>query len=154
MLTIIPLDLRQANAYVAEHHRHHGPVRGCKFCLGVLAGGLLPNDSRLAGVAIVGRPVARALNDGFTAEITRLCTDGTHNACSALYGAAWRAARAIGYQRLITYVLPEEGGSSLRASGWKLVGARGGGNWNTPGRPRVDTAPALAGQKHLWEQHA
>lgn len=151
-LTIIPLDLRQANAFVAEHHRHHGPVRGCKFCLGVLEPGLLPEDARLVGVAIVGRPVARALNDGYTAEVTRLATDGTRNACSILYAAAWRAARAIGYRRLLTYTLEAESGASLRAAGWKLLGARGGGNWNTPARPRVDTASALAGQKNLWEQ--
>lgn len=73
------------------------------------------------------------------------------NACSALYAAAWRVARALGYRRLITYTLPDEGGASLRGAGWRLVGARGGGNWNTPSRPRVDTAVHLRGQKLLWE---
>lgn len=74
-----------------------------------------------------------------------------HNACSMLYATAWKAAKALGYRRLITYTLPEEGGASLRASGWKLIGERGGGNWNVKSRPRIDTAQQLAGQKLLWE---
>jgi hypothetical protein len=68
-----------------------------------------------------------------------------------LYGAAWRAAKAMGYRRMITYTLPEEGGASIRASGWTLIGQRGGGNWNTPSRPRIDTDQLLRGQKLLWE---
>lgn len=105
----------------------------------------------MRGVAIVGRPVARSLDNGWTLEVNRLCTDGKRNACSMLYGAAWRTAKALGYRRLITYTLPEEGGASLRATGWRLLGERGGGNWNTPTRPRIDTAAALRGQKLLWE---
>ena len=77
--------------------------------------------------------------------------DGTKNACSMLYGAAWRAAKALGYRRLITYTLPAEGGASLKASGWNLVGERGGGNWNVKSRPRIDTDELLRGQKSLWE---
>jgi hypothetical protein len=88
---------------------------------------------------------------GFTLEVNRCCTDGARNACSMLYGAAWRAAKALGYLRLITYTLPEEGGASLRASGWKNIGLRGGGNWNVKSRPRIDTAELLQGQKTLWE---
>lgn len=153
-LIVIPLSLAEANAFVSKHHRHHRRVPGCKFCIGVMLAGLLSDDSRLVGAAIIGRPVARTLNDGFTAEVTRCCTDGTRNACSSLYGAAWRAARAIGYRRLITYTLPFEGGSSLRGAGWTLVGQAGGGNWNTPARPRVDTDATLRGQKLLWEQRA
>lgn len=150
-LTIIPIGLAEANAYIERHHRHHKRVRGCKFCLAVVVEGDATGIDRMAGIAIVGRPVARYLDNGLTAEVVRLCTDGTRNACSALYGAAWRAARSMGYQRLITYTLPEEGGGSLRGAGWRLVGARGGGNWNTPARPRVDTHQQLQGQKHLWE---
>ena len=101
------------------------------------------------GVAIIGRPVARMLQDGWTAEVTRLCTLGDKNACSMLYAASWRAARALGYRRLITYTLQREGGASLRASGWKLVGAAGGGTWDRKNRPRVDTHPLE--QKQLWE---
>ena len=102
-------------------------------------------------VVIAGRPVARHLDDGWTLEVTRLCTDGTANACSKLYAAAGRAARALGYTRLITYTLPAEGGASLRAAGWRLVGQRGGGNWNRARRPRRDTPEALRVPKLLWE---
>ncbi len=100
---------------------------------------------------MVGRPVARHSDNGFTLEVNRVCTDGAHNACSMLYGASWRAAKALGYRRLITYTLPSEGGASLRAAGWKLIGERGGGNWNVRSRPRIDTAELLRGQKSLWE---
>ena len=88
-------------------------------------------------------------DDNYTAEVTRCCTDGTRNACSILYAAAWRAARAMGYRRLITYTLPEEGGASLRASGFRLLGEAGGGSWNSPARPRVDTHPTQG--KLAWE---
>jgi hypothetical protein len=91
------------------------------------------------------------LDNGMTLEVNRCCTDGTRNACSMLYGAAWRAAKALGFARLITYTLPQEGGASLRGAGWTLIGERGGGNWNVASRPRVDTAALLQGQKHLWE---
>ncbi len=144
-LSVHPIALDEANAFVAVHHRHHRPVQGAKFCIGIAAAGVV------VGVAIVGRPVARMLDDGWTLEVNRCCTDGTRNACSALYGAAWRAAKALGYRRLITYTLPVEGGASLRGAGWTLVGLRGGGNWNVPSRPRIDTAEKLAGQKLLWE---
>ena len=145
MLTVTPINLDEANAFVSQHHRHHKPVPGAKFCVAV------SEDDVVRGVAIVGRPVARMSDTGFTLEVNRCCTDGARNACSMLYGAAWRAARALGYLRLITYTLPEEGGASLRASGWKCIGERGGGNWNCKSRPRIDTAELLQGQKLLWE---
>ena len=144
-LQLIPITFRAANAFVAEKHRHHKPVVGMKFCLQVV------QNEDTCGVAIVGRPVARRLDDGLTLEVNRLCTDGTKNACSMLYGAARRTAKAMGYKRIITYTLPEEGGSSLRASGWQLVGERGGGNWNVVSRPRIDTEENLRGKKLLWE---
>lgn len=147
-LVVVPISLEEANVFVAEHHRHHTPVVGHKFSIAVADDMLCTG---ICGVAIVGRPIARGNDDGWTLEVTRCCTDGTRNACSALYGAAWRAARALGYARLITYTLPAEGGASLRGAGWHLVGARGGGNWNTPSRPRIDTAARLRGQKLLWE---
>ena len=100
-------------------------------------------------VAIVGRPVSRMLDDGNTLEVNRVATDGTKNACSALYGAARRATFALGYTRLVTYTLPEEGGASLRGAGFKLLGEAGGGSWSRTSRPRVDTAP-LQG-KFRWE---
>jgi hypothetical protein len=144
-LRITPISFAEANAFVWARHRHHKPVVGTKFCIAVSEGEMV------RGVAMVGRPVARKLDDGMTLEVNRCCTDGTKNACSMLYGAAWRAAKALGYGRLITYTLPEEGGASMRAAGWTLVGQRGGGNWNVPSRPRIDTAELMQGQKLLWE---
>jgi len=117
-LTIVPISFQTANAYVAAHHRHHGPVRGHKYSLGVAT------EDSLVGVAIVGRPIARNFDDGFTLEVNRTCTDGTPNANSALYAAAWRAAKALGYNRLITYTQEGESGASLRAAGWKVVARR------------------------------
>ncbi len=143
-LEVVPIALNEANAFVARHHRHHRPVVGHKFSIAVASGEVVH------GVAIIGRPVARGLDNGWTLEVARCCTDGARNACSMLYGAAWRAARAMGYRQLVTYTLPEEGGATLRAAGWRLVGQRGGGNWNTPARPRIDTAETLRGQKLLW----
>jgi hypothetical protein len=140
---LIPLTLSEANQFVALHLRHHPPVRGHKFSLGA------EREGRLVGIAIVGRPVSRMLQDGKTLEVTRLCSDGTRNACSFLYGAAARAAFALGYERIGTYTLPDEGGASLRASGWKLLGERGGGNWNRPSRPRTDKHPTQT--KLRWE---
>jgi len=144
-MEITPIDFAEANAFVATKHRHHKPMVGCKFCLAVSDGGIV------VGVAIVGRPVSRHLDNGWTLEVNRCCTDGTKNACSMLYGAAWRAAKALGYKKLITYTLPSEGGVSLRASNWVLLGLAGGGNWNTSSRPRLDTDELLRGQKSLWE---
>lgn len=124
-LQIVPLTLRVANAFVAEHHRHHKPCRGHRFSIGVA-----DLDGNLHGVAIIGRPVARHYDDGLTAEVNRSCTDGTPNANSALYGAAWRACRAMGYRRLITYTQAGESGASLRGAGWTVVGERKArGSW-------------------------
>ena len=136
MLTLIAVPLSEANAFVAQHHRHHKPVTGHKFSIGCM------KDGRLAGVAIVGRPVSRYLDDGLTLEVNRLCTDGTPNACSFLYGAAWRAARALGYRKIVTYILDTESGASLRAAGWKCVGQAGGLRWTGTRRPEVDLCPA------------
>jgi len=142
-LRIVPTVLREANAFVKRLHRHHRPARGCIIVLACALGDVV------VGVAIVGRPSARRAQDGYTAEVTRVCTDGTHNACSILYAASWRAARAIGYLKLITYTLPEEGGASLRAAGWRCIGEAGGGSWSRRGRPRVDMHPTQI--KMRWE---
>ena len=141
-LRLRPVTLKTANAFVAVLHRHHKPVRGCISCLGVDFAGTL------VGVAIIGRPKARALQDGFTAEVVRCCTDGTRNACSMLYRAAWRAVRALGYRRIFTYTLPEEGGASLRGAGFNCDGPAGGGSWSCPSRPREDHAPTV--RKLRW----
>lgn len=142
-LTAYPMDLAEANAFVAEHHRHHRPVVGHKFSIGAALG------EKVVGVVIVGRPVARMRDDGMTLEVTRLATDGTRNSCSFLYGAAARAGFALGYKRIGTYILDSESGSSLKAAGWKLIGTAGGGSWSVPSRPRVDKHPLQS--KLLWE---
>ena len=144
-LHLVPVDFPTASGFVAMHHRHHKPPVGHKFSIGVA------RDGVLCGVAMVGRPVARHYADGLTLEVNRTATDGTPNAISMPYGAAWRATKALGYSRLITYTQAGESGSSLRAAGWQVVGelkARKG--WDTPSRPRdhhgVDAIP-----RTLWE---
>ena len=134
-LASTPIDLDEANEFVRRHHRHHKPVLFHKFSIGAALRG------EVVGVAIVGRPVARMRDDGLTLEVTRLCTDGTRNACSFLYGAAARAAFALGYRRIGTYILYTEAGISLRASGWKLIGEVKGRSWSCPSRPRIDKHP-------------
>jgi len=138
------ISLKSANEFVATNHRHHKPVVGHKFSLSAI------QDEKIVGVVIVGRPVARMRDNGTTLEVTRLCTDGTRNVCSFLYGAAVRAGKALGYEKIGTYTLPEEGGASLRASGWELIGRRGGGTWNRSGRQRGDNATLQI--KLLWEK--
>ena len=130
MLTMIPINFRQACQFIRDVHRHHKPPQGRKFALAV------EKDGKVVGVAVVGRPVSRHLDDGRTLEVTRLCTDGTPNACSKLYSTSWRIAREMGYWRMVTYIVEEESGVSLKASGWKRDGPAGGGNWDKPGRPR------------------
>jgi hypothetical protein len=130
----VPLPLREANSFVMAMHRHHKPVVGHKFSIGAMV------DGKIVGVAIVGRPVARGRDDGWTLEVTRLCTDGTKNACSFLYGAAARAALALGYRRIGTYILASEPGSSLKGAGWRLIGEVKGRSWSCPSRPRVEQA--------------
>jgi hypothetical protein len=125
-LTLVPITFREAVSFIEQHHRHHRPPRGCLFCIGVA------HEEAIIGVAVVGRPVSRMLQDGWTAEVTRVATDGSFNGCSMLYGAAWRAVRAIGYRKLVTYTLPDEGGASLRGSGWKCLGQAGGARGRAP----------------------
>lgn len=142
---IVPCTITDANHYVTQHHRHHKPLKvGLYFALAAA-----DDSGTLRGVAMVGRCCSQHLEDGYTAEVRRVATDGYPNACSALYGAAWRAASALGYRRLITYTLPEEGGASLRGAGWTCIGKRGGGTWDTV-RPRVDRHPTQV--KLRWER--
>ena len=143
-LEIVPLPLDEANAFVRHHHRHHQSVVGHKFSLGVA-----DEWGVVHGAAIVSRPTARHSDDGLTLEVTRVATDGTPNACSALYGAARRAAFALGYKRLLTYTLPSESGASLRGAGYRLIGEAGGGSWSCKSRPRVDKHPLEP--KLRWE---
>lgn len=142
----VPLGKREVDAFIARVHRHHRPPQGYKAALGASRGG------QIVGVGIVARPVARHLDDGWTAEVSRVAVldgeDGRH-ACSFLYGRLRALAFAMGYRRIITYTLPQEGGASLRAAGYRLVGVRGGGQWSRKERPRVDDHPT--GQKLLWD---
>lgn len=135
-LEIIPITQKTAKEFVTSHHRHHKAPLGSIFQVGLACNG------ELVGVAIVGRPVARFLDNGQTVEVTRLCiSDSVANACSMLYGACWKVAKGLGYSKLITYTLPSEGGVSLKASGWICDGEAGGGSWNCQSRPRIDSAP-------------
>ena len=135
-LCIVPCTIADASAVVARWHRHHDPPVGGLFALGVVDGA-----GKLRGVAIVGRPVARNADNGWTCEVVRVATDGCPNACSALYGAAWRAARALGSRQMLTYTLPSEGGASLRGAGWTEVGPSAGreGWASRPGRKLENT---------------
>lgn len=144
-LDVVPVSFAQACEFVAEHHRHHEPPNGHRFSLGVAAG------NRLVGVAIVSHPIARHLMDGRTLEVIRSATDGTPNANSMLYGAAWRAAKALGYRRLVTYTQAGEAGSSLRAAGWRVIAERPArGSWWSPSRPRADKGTSGVART-LWE---
>jgi hypothetical protein len=145
-LFIIPLGLAESNLFVQKMHRHQSSVRGCKFCIGVSDG-----EGQLRGVAIAGRPVSRHLDDRKTLEVTRCCTDGVQNGCSILYASIARIARQMGYEKIITYTLASESGTSLRASGWSCAGIRGGGKWSRASRPRTDNHPME--KKLLWQVH-
>lgn len=136
MLEIVPIDFSEAKVFIEEHHRHHVPPIGHKFSIG------LSDGERIVGVVTVGRPVSRHLDDGSTLEVNRLCVlDGIKNGCSKLYAAAWRVTKNLGYKKLITYILSSESGTSLYASGWRMVGTNNGGSWSVKSRPRVDKHP-------------
>lgn len=144
-MRIVPVDLKAAREFVAVHHRHNEPPIGHKFSIGVAKG------SELVGVAIVGRPVSRVLqSDGATLEVIRTATDGTRNANSMLYGAAKRAAFALGYDRLITYTQADESGASLRAAGFRVVAQRPArAGWDAPSRRRTNKADNVP--RTLWD---
>lgn len=139
------LELREANAFVASLHRHHKPVQGHRFSIGCI-----DDTGKLLGVLIAGRPVASSRNRQIDVlEVTRLCTDGTMNVCSFLYSTAARAAKALGYLKIQTYTLPEEGGASLKASNWKLDGVSSPSRWNTR-NDQHQREKDLLGQKLRW----
>lgn len=145
-LRIVPVRFEDACGFVEMWHRHHQPPVGHKFSIGVA-----DEDDRLVGVAIVGRPVARHLDDGMTLEVARTATDGTPNANSMLYGSAWRAAKALGFRRLVTYTQAGESGSSLRAAGWRVIAERPAKpGWSRPSRPR-ESKGTEGIPRTLWE---
>jgi hypothetical protein len=139
-----PASLVDANAFVERLHRHHARVRGHKFSLAAAVG------DAMVGVCIVGRPVARWRDSEQRLEVTRLCTDGTRNACSFLYGAAARRARALGFRVIGTYILDSETGASLKASGWRPRHRVKGRSWSCQSRPRTDKHPTV--DKQYWER--
>lgn len=149
MLRIVPIFQDEAFEFIKKHHRHHRKPVGTVFQIACAAEYEACSVKtrkeikvyEIIGVATAGRPNGRFSQDGFTLEVTRLCTDGTRNACSMLYAACWRTARAMGYLKLYTYILNSEPGTSLYAAGARLIGERGGGSWSVPSRPRVDKHP-------------
>lgn len=145
MIKAVPLELKKANAFILELHRHHTPVKRDKFRAGCEV------DGKLAGVANVGNPLARKLCDGKTLEVIRLTTDGTKNACSFLYSRCARIAKEMGYEKIITYILETEDGTSLTASGWHLEADNvGGGSWSSPSRPREEVIVDLFGERQKY----
>ncbi|MER7761536.1 XF1762 family protein [Streptomyces sp. NPDC097619] len=145
-LHVVPVRQKDAKAFVAAWHRHHRPPVGAVFCLGAA-----DDEGVLRAVAMVGRPVARSYDNGQTLEVTRTAADGTANANSLLYGAAWRAARALGYTRLITYTQDGESGASLRGAGWRVLAQRAPRpGWNCPSRPRTSHGADHVART-LWE---
>lgn len=143
MLELQPISYAEACHFIRDHHSHHLPPQGWKF-------GIAVNDGdKIVGVITIGRPVARHLDNGWTLEVTRCCTNGFKNAASKLYASAWNAVKYMGYKRLITYTLIGEKGTSLKAAGWKIIGETRGGSWSCKSRPRIDKHPL--GPKTLWE---
>ena len=147
-IELVPMTFGGANTFVQHHHRHHRPDKGHKFSIGA------EREGHLVGVAIVGRPKGRGLDNGRTLEVTRLCTlDSSiaRHAASMLYAAAWRAARALGWKRIVTYTLASEAGTSVRAAGWVVTAKVPGRDWDTPSRPRHRSSPVQTEDKLRWE---
>lgn len=145
-MRIVPLELRALNDLVSRLHRHHKPVRGHRFSIGA------EHDGKLVGGASIGRPTARMTNQREVLEVTRLVTDGTKNACSALYAAAARVGKELGYKRIQTFILESETGISLKAAGWKLDGKSAGGDWTRASKQnRRQDQPQCAKQRYIKE---
>lgn len=141
----IPIELKDANEFVANLHRHHPPVYRDKFRLACIA-----DDGHMCGVIQAARPVSRHLDNGKTIEVVRCCTDGTYNACSFLYSRIARIAKEMGYSKIITYILDNELGTSLKASGWQKEADTRGHDWSCPSRPRNTKAPQC--NKQRWSK--
>lgn len=135
----VPMELKDAQNFINAHHRHHQASHRDKFRIAASDG------KNIVGVIQVGRPISRALDDGHTLEVLRLCTTGEKDVCSFLYSRAARIAKEMGYTKIITYILESEPGTSLRASGWKLeADGVGGSDWNVPSRPREVVASQMS----------
>ncbi len=144
-LKVVPLELVEANEFVRKYHRHHQPSQGHRFSIGSV-----DENGMLHSAAIVGRPVARLSGSPREVlEVVRLVSDGTKNACSILYAAAARVGKELGYCRIQTYILEDEPGTTLKASGWIYEGVAGGGQWkHTDGKARRTDQPT--GKKGRW----
>ena len=143
----LPISIKEANEFILNFHRHNAPVKNCRFAIG--AG----FEGKLVGVAIIGNPVARLMNDGFTMEVLRVCAkeDSPKNTCSFLYGRSWRVWQQMGGLRMITYTLQSESGSSLKGSGWKIVGeTKPSKGWSRKNRDRK-WQPIYGQMKFRWE---
>lgn len=145
-LVVVPITWRDAAAYVQLHHRHSARPHGYRAAIAAAVG------DEVVGVAILGRPINKTLDDGWTLEVLRCCTEGHPNANSFLYGASWRLARALGYRRAVTYTLKSESGSSLKAAGWQIVGEVRPQTWDRRLRPRIDKHELQ--ERFRWEVSA
>ena len=143
-LSLFPATLKQANEMVERLHRHHKPVVGHRFSIGCE-----DENGAAHGMAIVGRPVAREIDQNRVAEVTRLVTDGTPHVCSKLYAACAKAAEAIGYNWIQTSILENETGTSLKAAGWQFDHMIKGRNWNCPSRGGRRTDQPMC-DKQVW----
>lgn len=159
-LEVRPTTLRKANDYVAEHHRHNGRTarNGGKFAISVWLVDPLLDNSRQVGVAILGNPLSATYMDGRTAEVLRVCTadPAPKNVCSMLYAACWRAWKAMGGKRLLTYTLQCEVGASLKAAGWKVYGETKPvqPGWRKADHLAREHQPVMLEKKYRWEVHA
>lgn len=145
-MRIAPITFKEASEYINKNHRHHKATVGCKFCISII-----DDEGNIHGVAVCGRPVSRELDDGFTLEINRVCTDGTRNACSMLYGACCRIAKNMGYRSVVTYTLQSENGASLKASNFICEGKAGGTHW-TGVRDKGQDIPAEIKLRWRWNR--
>jgi len=147
-LVAVPMTIAEAKQFVANFHRHNKPPVSGVFSVGASDG------QTLVGVAIVGRPVARLLDNGEVLEVTRCCVldDAPKGTCSFLYARCWNAARALGWKRLVTYTLQSESGASLRGAGWKVVAETQGydpARWQS--RPGREWQSVVGQAKFRWE---
>jgi hypothetical protein len=151
-LVLAPVTLEQANRYVQENHRHNGAMYAARFAVCLVD----PDSGDVHGIAVAGLPNARMSCDGWTLELRRVCTDGSRNACSMLYGACLRAAKALGYRRVQTYTMASEPGSSLRAVGFQPVAETKPDTWarykqpEHAGRTHADMGWHDDTQAHNW----
>lgn len=148
IIVVRPIELRDANAFIEKHHRHHKKVQGHRFSIACYRYNKKRKKFKLCGVAICGRPVSSKIDPLKVLDVTRLCTDGTYNVCSVLYSSAARAAKNIGYETIQTYILDHELGTTLKASGWKFVGmTKSRGHWHSRGKL---AEPHLRKPKQRW----